>query len=299
MWKRLATLGLFILVGVATGQNPPARPPKAGIAKSDGGGKGQRQPNRQPSNKITSATVLSSPQASPTTCDEACQNAKKNLQIQNRLVSLTRWLVGVGLLQALSMILQAILLWKTRGDVRRQADSMENQLDEMHTGIEVAKVNAEAAGVTAKATELAAGAALAQIQVMKDRERSRLVIRALDEPNLVPSLDNQRAIIIRMHVANEGPTKAFNIRAYAMLNLVSEKTGSSYAIGFQQGFNSTLGSTENLTLLPWINVTGLGVEEESYLHTDEAIANRLREGTLFIQVSGILVFTDEGVNHFV
>jgi hypothetical protein len=243
MLKCLAILGLFILIGIAAAQNSPACAPKAGVSKSDSSGKGQEQPNSQPSNQPALPSVIPSPQPSAPTCDETCQNSRKNLQIQNRLVWLTGGLVIVGFLQVGSMIWQAILLRKTRGDVKRQADwmetqaghmskqadLMEKQLLEMRSGSAVAKEGAAAARVTAKAAALnavaaeeSAKAANAQIQLMKAKERARLIVTPIGfkETAIVP----WDFSYLQMKVSNEGFSAAVNISAKVAVFTTPNKT---------------------------------------------------------------------------
>ncbi|MGC2161376.1 MAG: hypothetical protein WA634_05690 [Silvibacterium sp.] len=150
----------------------------------------------------------------------------------------------------------------------------------------------KATEIAAQATKQSVEVALTQTQVMKDRERAILAIRGLDIPELLPSLENEQAIVVTLYAANEGATKAFHARAYAVLNVVSSRDGERYEIGFQQEFPNTIANTDNATTLPKIKITGLGWEYETYLHVDTIIERKLRLGELFLQVSGLLIFTD-------
>lgn len=109
----------------------------------------------------------------------------------------------------------------------KQTYEMGEQAAALRSSVDVARENAEAA-------KKSANAALQQIKAMKDRERARLVVRSMSIPELVPSLEEQKAIVVNVHVANEGATKAFNVRAYAMLDIVNNRNGGPYGIGFQQ-----------------------------------------------------------------
>lgn len=150
----------------------------------------------------------------------------------------------------------------------------------------------KAAEDATKATQQTVETGLIQTRAMKDRERARLVVRGPSIPELLPSLESLKAIVVDLYVANEGTTKAFNARAYAVLNIVSSRDGGPYEIGPQQEFPGTLSNTDNVAQLPKIDITSFGPEFGSHIHVDSIIEQKLRAGKLFIQVSGMVTYMD-------
>jgi len=212
-------------------------------------------------------------------------------------------LVGVGTLiyvarQAREMRLQ-------REAMRAQADLMSQQLAEMKVGSELARQNIEAAKLTAKASEVSATAAersaeaaLTQIKAMKDQERARLVIKPLGDPQIGPPqpiAEGLRPMEAMLHLINEGASKAFNVRTYAVISAVSKRAGGRFEIGFQQDVPSTMGNTTGDRVAE-IHVFGFGLYGNAVypcpILTDEKTATALTEGRMFLQISGLLCFTD-------
>lgn len=215
MLKRLAIVGLFVLVGVAAGQNPPPNAPKIEITKSDGGSKGEEQPKSQSNNQTTPPPVAASPKPTTPTCDESCQNARQNLQIQNRLVWLTGGLVLVGLLQVGSMIWQAILLRQTRGDVKRQADWIETQAGHMDRQTGILEKSVAASQTSADAAKQNAEVAAESLQVFIGKERPRLSV----SPGFYFSnfFCTGGVSTLSLFVYNIGPTTARNVSLRASI----------------------------------------------------------------------------------
>lgn len=187
MLKWLAILGLLVplaTVGVPAGQDAPNGTPKQGIVKQEPGKKRQEQPQAQPNNQPTPNPPPAAPQPTAPSCDEACQQGRENLKVQNRLAWLTFGLVVVGAFQVGGMIWQAILIRQTRSDVHTQAEWMEKQAGYMKDQTKILRGSVAVA-------QTSADAAMAQIQLMKNRERGRLRIE-FGPPDLVsyPDPDN-------------------------------------------------------------------------------------------------------------
>ena len=185
MLKRLAIISLLVLVGSAVGQNPSATP----------------------------------------TCDESCQNARQNLQIQNRLVWLTGGLVFVGLLQVGSMLWQAWLLKRTRDDVHAQARYMKEQTGRMGRQADLmnrqtlfARESIMATRNAADAAKLSAESTLGQFQAMKAKERARVWIGIVGDLNMGLG---PFTVPVTYVVTQTGPTDGFIYASSARL-LVSE-----------------------------------------------------------------------------
>jgi hypothetical protein len=133
----------------------------------------------------------------------------------------------------------------------------------------------------------------------KDRERARLIIRQLETPELFPAgstMDGGRALKVRVIVENLGGSRAFNVRAWGMMNIVSERLGDHYDVGIQQVFPSIIDADLQKHFL---NVSGLGREFEGvatvgdYIAISEELAQRIRNGEVFIVASGNLAYEDK------
>lgn len=147
-------------------------------------------------------------------------------------------------------------------------------------------------------TRDAAKAANAQIQIMKDKDRGQLIIRTMDEPEITGSnsfIGGSCALRVRVFVENIGSSKAINIRAYGILDIVSTPTGGSHESGFLQVFPHIIDNGE--TRHP-LNVGGFGREFEGvastgdYIAISEETAQRLRDGKDFIKATGVLIYQD-------
>jgi hypothetical protein len=246
MLKCLAIVGLsgiLAAISLLPAQTAPLSSPKQGVAKPSSSQNGSNQAQTQDSKEGTPNLVVSAQQPATPTCDEACQQGRQNLVIQRKLEWFTGVLAIVGVLQMVLIGWQAFLLCKTRGDVKRQADwmetqaghmskqagLMEKQLLEMQSGSAVAKDSAHAARVTAKATALnavaaeeSAKAANAQIQLMKAKERARLIVTPIGfkETAIVP----WDFSYLQMKVSNEGFSAAVNISAKVAVFTTPNKT---------------------------------------------------------------------------
>ena len=93
---------------------------------------------------------------------------------------------------------------------------------------------------------------------MKNREQARLVIRGIDLPELVLGIEEEtRAVAVGLSVANEGATKAFNVRAYAMMDIVKDHSPAPYGIGFKQDLPGTIVSVRSFHALTREYPTGV------------------------------------------
>jgi hypothetical protein len=127
-------------------------------------------------------------------------------------------------------------------------------------GILVARRGVEATEEAAKGALESAKAANAQIQLMKDKERTRLVIRVKVGPNIGQPeaiIDNYQMVVARVFVVNEGLTKAFNVEAFGMLTTTKDKDGVPWKEGFRQEIPRTIGDTDGAPVP--LNVTGMGL----------------------------------------
>ncbi|HEY2858738.1 MAG TPA: hypothetical protein VGJ21_10010 [Terracidiphilus sp.] len=199
MLKRLAILAVLVIsaVRLLPGQQTPTGTPKQGIAKQEGAGKGQVQPQAQGDNKAAPKPMASGPQPTTPSCDESCQQGRQNLQIQNRLALFTGGLVVAGFFQLVLIGVQAFFLWQTRSDVHTQAEWMKAQTGHMKRQVAVAEKQAKMLrfqtkvfmfqaktmmrqtkilGDSVAAAKASAQAATDQIQMMKDKERARIAV---------------------------------------------------------------------------------------------------------------------------
>jgi len=293
MLKRLAIdIVLVVLIAASVGmlksQSAPLSPPKEGITKGDSSQneKKQSQP-AQDQNKpieLTAADV----EMEPAPCDEACQQGRRNLEIQGKLEWFTGVLAFVGFLQVGTMIWQAILLWKTRGDIHAQADLMKEQVrDARESGRQTFSVLKEQADT-----------ALIQTNAAKERERARLGIRSLDVPKVLGPesiLDGMRPLRVCAFVENFGRSKAFNARAYGILDIVSDPNSRPRERGFLQYFPQII--DEGSVKHP-LKLGGFGREFEDVASSGDALLvseemiQEIRNGNTFIQASGKLAYED-------
>lgn len=202
-------------------------------------------------------------------------------------------------------IIAGLTLWV----IKRQADTMERQAKEAASSSaetlaaikrqgDWMRLSAKSQRLTAKAAILGVKATTNQIKMMKVKERARLVVHKPDVPRIgepEPIANGQRPIEIVLEVTNEGLTKAFNVRAYAAIAIAKDKKGAPYEIGEQQEFPVTVGSTDNGGTAK-ICVSGFGLYGNVQclfpVFTDEETAENLWAGRKFLQISGLLTFTD-------
>lgn len=233
---------------------------RGSVSQAQGQSKQASTPTRAPIAQTQNRTPPSSPQvpaassgspisATPINdCDSACQQARDNLALQRKLVILTGALVFVGVLQAGSMIWQGILMRKTRVDVHaqsawmetqanhmnRQADIMQKQANEMQRQGELLKASIDIGRDNAEAARQGASAAVSQLQMIKDKERARLVVRPpaqFPRPTPFPVQDDDNGIELfplelSVEIENEGGTKAFNVNMSGYITTTPMEAGS-------------------------------------------------------------------------
>jgi hypothetical protein len=215
-------------------------PPKTGTAQSDG--RSKQQP--------TSQTGLGSPAAAtatpgteqiktPNRTDENAAS-KDDIETQRRLAEYTKWLVVVtaglvivGAGQVYLLVRQERILNSTRNEIHSQVGWMKIQTEHMNSQAEVMgrqaaemQLQRELLGSSvaiardsAQAAQQSADAALSQIQMTKDKERARLVVK---HPTEFPrptnfAVEDEHGIELLpleliVEVINEGATKAFNVK---------------------------------------------------------------------------------------
>jgi hypothetical protein len=181
-------------------------------------------------------------------------------------------------------IFQVLLLKWTWTQITRQANTLETQAGHMES--QIAEAKAQVALM------------VAQNKTAKDNERARLVIRAVDKPEISgpePLLDGACALRVRIFVENLGRSKAFNVRAYGVLDVLSSSTRSSHEVAFMQIFPQII--DEGRERHP-LNLGGFGREFEDvastgdYLAISEKCVQQLRDGKGFIHASGTLDYED-------
>lgn len=172
------------------------------------------------------------------------------------------------------------------------------QSHETRKAAKATEASAEGVGQQSGLIKRQADAMDDQNRSAKDRERARLIIRQLETPEIYPrgsAINGDRALKVRVIVENLGGSRAFNVRAWAMMNIVSHPRGDHYDVGNQQVFPSIIDADLQKHLL---NVAGLGREFEGiatvsdYLAVPEELAQRIRNGEVFIVASGMLVYED-------
>ena len=128
------------------------------------------------------------------------------------------WLFNLGLL--LVGAFQIFLLYVTWTRIRKQAELMGGQLAEMKSGSQIADKSAAAAKLAARAQMLAAKASLLTVEMIKSKERARLVLHvphsAPSPAMIIEDLDQGtlQPLEIKIAVTNEGNSGAFRVRAY-------------------------------------------------------------------------------------
>lgn len=195
---------------------------------------------------------------------------------------------------------------ETVGQMKIQAEWMEAQVRQMGTqtvilndSVTASEKSAEAGHAAARAAQGSADAAIAQIRIMKDQERGRLAIRFIEQPEISGPdsiLEGKYALRVYAFVENLGRTKAFDVRAYGIVDIVSNPRGTSHDIGFLQDFPQIIDEGQKTHLL---KLGGFGRAFEDFgtfsggfTAIDEEIVQKTRNGTAFIQVSGALHYDD-------
>jgi hypothetical protein len=138
-----------------------------------------------------------------------------------------------------------------------------------------------------------------QNKIAQDRERAILVVRGPDTPDMYPPmhiLPNLITVVVRIFVANEGSSKAFNVRACGMLRIAPNLQGVHYQQGFEQEIPSIISPTVGEDFIR-VTVTGMGPRTTDWVAINEATANNVRSGVEFLQISGAIVYDDLFGNH--
>jgi hypothetical protein len=210
---------MFIIVGplatvgiLAVAKGSPLSTPKQGITEQNSDQSGGVQTKPQDSNDAAQnpPPPLAVHQPYAPTCDEICQQGRQNLDIQGKLKTFTGWLVVVGIVQAFALagtvvvaIRQERIIDRARDEIHTQAGHMSRQADLMSRSNVITLATARAAKESAKAAN-------AQIKIMKDKERARIMVNVIRLETLTFG-DNGNQIIMRFE--NTGPTQAQNVRA--------------------------------------------------------------------------------------
>jgi hypothetical protein len=118
--------------------------------------------------------------------------------------------------------------------IKRQANTMDKQAADARESSEEATRIALA---TAKAAQQSAYAANSQVEMIKRKERARLVVRAHAEPGPGFVIEDDQghtiqALDVRIEIANEGETGAFNVSATGMYLAVPVRDSCDISSGF-------------------------------------------------------------------
>jgi len=165
----------------------------------------------------------------------------------------------------------------------------------------ILKEQADTALISAKAATESAKAALQQIQLMKDKERARLIVHISDGPEIGPPeailQSSHRMVSAHIFITNEGPTKAVNVEASGALILVRDLEGGPQEVGFRQEIPRIIGNTDAGPILLEVASFGLDAKEmgtttsRGTAFSREAIQN-VHERTWHFQASGSIVYQD-------
>jgi hypothetical protein len=133
-----------------------------------------------------------------------------------------------------------------------------------------------------------------QNKIAQDRERARLVIWGRPAPpDIKPWIaPPYMAVTVWLFVANEGATKAFNVKAFSILRIVRSPKGEQHEDGFLQDISSTIPNTDGKEDLPKITLTGMGSKHADFVAITEATAENIGNRTEFLQVSGNILYED-------
>jgi hypothetical protein len=132
----------------------------------------------------------------------------------------------------------------------------------------------------------------------KDRERARLGIRNIEVPEVSGPeniLEGMCPLRVCAFVENFGHSKAFNVRAYGILDIVSNPKCNSHEAGFLQAFPQIIDEGPEKHSL---KLGGFGREFEDIASTGDSLAipqetvKQIRDGKAFIQASGMLTYED-------
>ena len=187
--------------------------------------------------------------------------------------------------QAMEMRRQRVLLARTLITIRRQANHMETQAGLM--GSQIAEAKAQVALLAE------------QNKNARDRERARLVIRLVTNPEIGKPehiLNGGCPLRVRFPVENIGKSKALNTRASGVVDIIPDPEKGSCEEGFFQALPQIV---DDGIEKHWLNLAGFGPEFDDlgssadFMSIPEEIVAQIREGKkAFIQASGLLVYED-------
>lgn len=174
--------------------------------------------------------------------------------------------------------LAGYLAWRTLEAIKKQVEWMKTQAVQMALQLEQME---------------------GQNKIAQDRERARLAIRAVETPELFPMAQDLRAVIVSLFVANEGITKAFEVRAFGIMKIVKSPNGDVYEPGFRQDIITTIPNTDTEKYLPKVTLTGIGSQIgvfDSQLGNStvitQATVQNLTQRMEFVQVTGVFLYKD-------
>jgi hypothetical protein len=214
--------------------------------------------------------------ASPNDASKSAENAEKAKHPPNWIETFT-WPEGVTTWALLLTLF--VIAWQST-ETRAAAQATQASADGVEKQSLLMKRQADAME--------------AQNKIAQDRERARLVIRGPDIPEIFPPhnlLPDLLTIVIRIFIANEGATKAFNTKAYGMLRIVDSLDGAPYLPGYQQSIPSTIDSTRGEDFIK-VTVTGMGSSTNDWVAINQATANNIIGGIEFLQISGVVIYDD-------
>ena len=220
MLKRLAILAAIItlapFVGIASGQKAPPNTPKKGVVEGNGTVKTQpsqtgQHENQSAPNQPSVVVQVEAPSVESSRTDGHEDKATQKLAGSTFwLMVFTGGLIVVGILQAIALILQVVLLGVHGSHLHNLADAARKSAD----------------------------AANSQVEMIKRKERARLVVRPHAEPGPGFVIEDDQghtvqALDVRIEIANEGETGAFNVSASGRYLAVSVSGSCDISSGFK------------------------------------------------------------------
>jgi hypothetical protein len=287
MLKRIVIasfFGVLAAVCLLKGQTAPFSPPKERIAKPSGSQNGKDKTQPQENSQPAPNPVTIGPQPATPTCDEACQQGRQNLAIQRKLEWFTGVLAIVGVLQVVTMVWQAILLYKTRGDVHTQAEWMKTQAGYMKDQTKILRGSVAVA-------QTSADAAMAQIRLMKNKERGRLRIE-FDKPDLVHGPDPDNGYELPFRLILDGTTQVYIAKSSCFIGIHDSGDPVGEPWWNSMGVPETITPENRIYKGTATILTGEKPWGEPITGVDEARVALVREDKLHVFARGYILYED-------
>lgn len=147
--------------------------------------------HQQSASNPPSQTIAIYDQSSSKDADKTADQHEHEIDIQRQLARFTGWLVGVGLLQFLILVVQAVLFFQQKKIMQQHKTSLEELADAAKNNAIAAKDNADAAK--------------SSFQSVIDSERAWVVA---DAPKIPSEISSSQPITVFCVVGNRGKTMA-------------------------------------------------------------------------------------------